>query len=244
MGAIPESARAVLESDGLAHLVTVNPDGSPQVTIFWVGLEGDEIVSAHLREQQKLRNVRRDARVALSIETPNDAATTEVQFSAPVISKRQATTQIFLKDGQTTVIGGLAGNNTSKTVSGIPILSRIPLIGGLFFGNTSQVSTTNELFLFLTPHIISSDEDIDRLRNAVKRGSDLLHDVNVGPRINPNVDSIPLDSLKKLDSLRRDSLTLLRRRPPEDSSSRVEGPPYAEESTTPPPGSSAPAGTA
>jgi PPOX class probable F420-dependent enzyme len=71
MGAIPESARAVLESDGLAHLVTLNADGSPQVTIVWVGLEGDEIVSAHLREQQKLRNVRRDSRVTLSIETPN-----------------------------------------------------------------------------------------------------------------------------------------------------------------------------
>jgi PPOX class probable F420-dependent enzyme len=41
------------------------------VTIVWVGLEGDEIVSAHLREQQKLRNVRRDSRVTLSIETPN-----------------------------------------------------------------------------------------------------------------------------------------------------------------------------
>jgi PPOX class probable F420-dependent enzyme len=71
MSVLPESARAVLESDGLAHLVTVNPDGSPQVTIVWVGLDGDDIVSAHLREQQKLRNIRRDPRVAVSIETPN-----------------------------------------------------------------------------------------------------------------------------------------------------------------------------
>jgi PPOX class probable F420-dependent enzyme len=59
----------VLESDGLAHLVTLNADGSPQVTIVWVGLDGDNIVSAHLGERQKLRNVRRDSRVALSIET-------------------------------------------------------------------------------------------------------------------------------------------------------------------------------
>jgi PPOX class probable F420-dependent enzyme len=66
---LPDSARVVLESDGLAHLVTFNADGSPQVTIAWVGLDGDDIVSAHLREQQKLRNVRRDSRVALSIET-------------------------------------------------------------------------------------------------------------------------------------------------------------------------------
>jgi PPOX class probable F420-dependent enzyme len=69
MSVIPESARAVLESDALAHLVTLNPDGSAQVSIVWVGLEGDDIVSAHLREQQKLRNVRRDPRVALSLET-------------------------------------------------------------------------------------------------------------------------------------------------------------------------------
>jgi PPOX class probable F420-dependent enzyme len=70
MSVLPESARAVLESDGLAHLVTINKDGSPQIAIVWVGLEGDEIVSAHLREQQKLRNIRRDPRVALSVETP------------------------------------------------------------------------------------------------------------------------------------------------------------------------------
>ncbi|MGH3037915.1 MAG: PPOX class F420-dependent oxidoreductase [Gaiellaceae bacterium] len=69
MPVLADSARAVLESDGLAHLVTLNADGSPQVSIVWVGLEGDDIVSAHLREQQKLRNIRRDNRVALSIET-------------------------------------------------------------------------------------------------------------------------------------------------------------------------------
>jgi hypothetical protein len=42
-----DQARAALVSGHLAHLVTLNPDGSPQVTIVWVGLEGDEIVSGH-----------------------------------------------------------------------------------------------------------------------------------------------------------------------------------------------------
>jgi PPOX class probable F420-dependent enzyme len=69
MSVIPESARAVLESDALAHLVTLNPDGSPQVSIVWVGLDGDDILSGHLREQQKIRNVRRDPRVSISLET-------------------------------------------------------------------------------------------------------------------------------------------------------------------------------
>jgi PPOX class probable F420-dependent enzyme len=66
---LPESARRLVESDSLAHLVTRNPDGSPQVTCIWVGLDGDEIVSGHLlADQRKLQNVARDPRVALSLE--------------------------------------------------------------------------------------------------------------------------------------------------------------------------------
>ena len=64
------AARQLLESDALAHVVTINPDGTPQVAIVWVGLEGDEIVAGHLDVgQKKLRNLRRDPRVALSVES-------------------------------------------------------------------------------------------------------------------------------------------------------------------------------
>ncbi len=67
---LSDDARGAIEANNLAHLVTLNPDGSPQVSIVWVGLEGNEIVSGHLSEtRQKLRNVRRDPRVALSFET-------------------------------------------------------------------------------------------------------------------------------------------------------------------------------
>ena len=69
MASLPDSARAVLQSPALAHLVTLNPDGSPQVTVVWVGLNGDEIVAAHLPEHRKVRNIRNDSRVALSVET-------------------------------------------------------------------------------------------------------------------------------------------------------------------------------
>src|SRR5438045_9340072 len=71
MTSLPDSARAVLESPALAHLVTLNPDGSPQVTIVWVGLDGDEIVAGRLPEHRKVRNIRNDSRVALSLETGN-----------------------------------------------------------------------------------------------------------------------------------------------------------------------------
>jgi PPOX class probable F420-dependent enzyme len=61
-------ARALIESDALAHMVTLNPDGSPQVTCVWVGLDDGEIVSAHLGRYQKVKNIERDPRVAISME--------------------------------------------------------------------------------------------------------------------------------------------------------------------------------
>lgn len=75
MTSLPDSARAVLKSAALGHLVTLNPDGSPQVTIVWVGLDGEEIVIGHLPEHRKIRNIRHDSRVAVSIETAERNAT-------------------------------------------------------------------------------------------------------------------------------------------------------------------------
>ena len=71
---ISEAARALLESDAVAHVVTLNADGSPQVTAALVGVEGDEIVLATIPDQKKLRNLRRDPRVAISVPstTVND----------------------------------------------------------------------------------------------------------------------------------------------------------------------------
>ena len=70
MVAIPGSARPILEGPNLAHLVTIDPDGAPQVSCVWVGLEGDEVVFASLGPWRKLRNLQRDPRVALSVESP------------------------------------------------------------------------------------------------------------------------------------------------------------------------------
>jgi PPOX class probable F420-dependent enzyme len=67
--ALNNAAREAIQSGKLAHLVTLNQDGSPHVTIVWVGLDGDEIVCAHLGSWKKLKNIQRDDRVVLSIET-------------------------------------------------------------------------------------------------------------------------------------------------------------------------------
>ena len=66
---LPDAAKELIRSGAFAHLVTLNPDGSPHVTLAWAGLDGEEIVIGTLADQRKLANVRRDPRVVLSFET-------------------------------------------------------------------------------------------------------------------------------------------------------------------------------
>ncbi|MDB4881601.1 MAG: type and secretion system protein, partial [Gemmatimonadetes bacterium] len=112
-----------------------------------------------------------DGYVNLQVKQEVNFATAEVQFGAPIISTREATTQLFVKDSETVVIGGLADRQLERTRSGIPILSAIPWIGGLF-GATNDKDTQSELYLFLTPHIVASDEDADRLRRTIEHRLD------------------------------------------------------------------------
>ena len=64
---LDDAARGLVGAGAEATLVTLNPDGSPQVSVVWVALQstsaGDELVAAHLGDYKKLRNVRRDGRV-------------------------------------------------------------------------------------------------------------------------------------------------------------------------------------
>jgi PPOX class probable F420-dependent enzyme len=69
-----DAARALLESNAIAQLITINADGSPQVSGVWIGLDGDELVIASLPKRIKVRNVERDARVALVVQSPTKSA--------------------------------------------------------------------------------------------------------------------------------------------------------------------------
>ncbi len=130
-----------------------------------------------------------DGYVNMEVTQTNDDVTNNLLFDAPIINQRQAQTAVFVRDGQTTVIGGLSDNTSEESTSGIPFLSRLPLLGWLF-GNTRTSNRSTELFLFLTPHIVSSDEDIDRLRESLRSGSQLLQGVNIEGRISPAGDTI------------------------------------------------------
>ncbi len=109
-----------------------------------------------------------DGYVTLQVSQEVSAATDQTQFNAPVISTRAVQTQLLLKDGQTVVIGGLTDKQHESTQGGLPLLSRIPIIGAVF-GHVSRSSTETELFLFITPHVIRSDDDADQLTKPLQK---------------------------------------------------------------------------
>jgi PPOX class probable F420-dependent enzyme len=71
---IPQSLRDVVDKGPHAHLTTLNRDGSPQVTVVWVAIEDEEFVIGHLAVHQKVKNIRRDPRVALSFLSDKNSA--------------------------------------------------------------------------------------------------------------------------------------------------------------------------
>jgi PPOX class probable F420-dependent enzyme len=68
MVTLNNEARDVLTAGRLAHITTLNLDGSPQVSAVWIGLDDDDIVIGHLMGGRKVENIKRDSRVALTVE--------------------------------------------------------------------------------------------------------------------------------------------------------------------------------
>lgn len=96
------------------------------------------------------------------------SATTGTTSNAPSTSKRQAKTTVVVKDAATVVIGGLVKDNILKNVSSVPCLGDLPLLGYLFRHSTDTKEKTN-LLIFLTPHIINSTEDLEKLSDTKRR---------------------------------------------------------------------------
>ena len=146
-----------------------------------------------------LPTINPDGYVNMQVKQEVSSATNEVQFGAPVISNREASTHLFVKDNETVVIGGLADRQVERTRSGIPLLSSIPWVGGLF-GSTHDADTQSELYLFLTPHIIATDEDADRVRRGTEGRLDTI-DARRGD--NPAVVPAPGQSQQQPSPVRR-----------------------------------------
>jgi general secretion pathway protein D len=108
-----------------------------------------------------------DGSVQLEVTQEVSSATTETQFNAPIISTRSIKTQLLVRDGQTIVLGGLTDRQRDRSTGGVPFLSAIPFFGG-FFGHADRSTMETELFVFLTPRVIRSDEDAMRLSQPMR----------------------------------------------------------------------------
>jgi len=115
-----------------------------------------------------LPTISADGYVMLEVTQEVNAATAETQFDAPVISTRSVRTQLLVKDGQTVVLGGLTDRQRDASQGGIPLLSSIPLLGGLF-GRASRRTTDTELFLFITPRVIRNDEEAEAVTSPLRK---------------------------------------------------------------------------
>ncbi|MGC8684195.1 MAG: type IV pilus secretin PilQ [bacterium] len=94
--------------------------------------------------------------IIMKIKAEKNAPDTSILSASgvPSISKKEADTEVLVKNGETTVIGGIYQFNKSTTVSGVPWFYKIPLIGWLF-KNTTKTNSTTELLIFITPRIVN-----------------------------------------------------------------------------------------
>jgi len=99
--------------------------------------------------------------VTMSVDQQINNVVEFTLFNAPVISKREATASVTVKDGQTMIIGGIIQDNKTETVNRVPIISSIPLIGR-FFQRKDSTPEKTELMVFITPHIIHNPEEAER----------------------------------------------------------------------------------
>ncbi len=92
---------------------------------------------------------------------------TTLSEDTPITAKRSAQTVVTMGSGATIVIGGMIRDDTTKAVTKVPLLGDLPLIGGLFQNQRDLVQKTN-LLLFITPHIMSSQEDLTNMTDRKK----------------------------------------------------------------------------
>jgi type IV pilus assembly protein PilQ len=93
--------------------------------------------------------------IMLRVRTTRNAVGARSNPAGPSIDRREATTQVNVRDGETMVIGGIFIDTQNNNVQGVPYLSRIPVLGWLF-KNKSESVTKQELLIFLTPTIVKT----------------------------------------------------------------------------------------
>jgi type IV pilus assembly protein PilQ len=114
----------------------------------------DANLELNVTPQITSRDPREDAkRIMMRVRATRNAVGARSNPAGPSIDRREATTQVMVRDGETMVIGGVFVDTQANNVQGVPYLSRMPVLGWLFKNKSESVSK-QELLIFLTPSII------------------------------------------------------------------------------------------
>ncbi len=108
--------------------------------------------------------------VTLDIQTEvsNVSESVKTGVLTPTISQRKIKSSIAVQNGQTVILGGLVQENATESRSGLPVLSRIPVLGALF-GNVQKSLRGTELIILLTPRVVRNPADAQAITNEIRR---------------------------------------------------------------------------
>ncbi len=112
--------------------------------------------------------------ISLNLEEIIDFVTNQIgatSYTVPVTSNREVTSDVVVENGQTIILGGLVSTKTLKSMEGVPGLWKVPLMGRLFRRDVRQEDKTT-LFIFITPYIVSSPEELSKITEEHKRIAD------------------------------------------------------------------------
>lgn len=127
-------------------------------------------------------------------EVSDVATTTTSGINSPTIQQRKLTSTVATKSGQMVALGGLIRNRQTREKAGIPLLSQIPVLGGLF-GRKVDTGSRTELIILITPTIIRSPNDVKRTVDALIDGLDLtapLVEIARSKQIGPTLEKSQL----------------------------------------------------
>jgi len=112
--------------------------------------------------------------VTLEVQAEVSVAGTTTQVcEAPPINTRSIQTLLAVPSGQTMVMGGLILEDKENTSSGLPVISRIPILGGLF-GSQELKNNRTELIMFITPRVVENETDVRRVIDDLRRRMEQL----------------------------------------------------------------------
>jgi type IV pilus assembly protein PilQ len=179
----------------------------------YVSQSGDNLNTSFREANLSLKvtpKIMQDSFINLDVTVTNDSVDTKINvLDEPLINRQEVSTNLFLKDRVTVVIGGIHYSEDSELVSGVPFLSDIPLLGHLFTSNDEDI-INYELLVFITPTILSledtkaltkhNQQKVDKtLTSSIKREFEPdTYRINVGPgKKNKDVDEDIVNEMEK-----------------------------------------------